>query len=410
MTKIELKTFLADSSAATPSAKIVRVLSERGALSGARIAGITGLAKSTVSMTLAELRKSGIIVDGINQKPEVASVGRPSTTVTLNPSAGTCVGVLFGLQHIQMVIADVSHAVLAEKRFYIDPDYSPARGAEITNQLIGEACDELGISTDTILGVGIAIAAPVNPLTGRIMRAGGVPTWTGVDIKAEFEPVLGHQIFADNESNCSAIAEMMWGAAQGYEDFIMFTIDVGVGGAIVNRGRVITGIAGAAGEFGHMSIDPNGPLCRCGNRGCLETFISGPALTDLLRRSRGEVLSVHDIVRLAHGGDTGCQRAIADAGRVLGRVVAAVCNVFNPDTVVVGGDLGEAGDVLLDPMREAVGRYAIAPAAEDARIVAGVLGERAQVLGALALALLQSEHLAARLAPHPLSIQRGGTT
>ena len=94
---------------------------------------------------------------------------------------------------------------------------------------------------------------------------------------------------------------------------------------------------------------------------------------------------------------------IADAGRVLGRVVAAICNVFNPDTVVVGGDLGEAGDLLLDPMREAVGRYAIAPAAEDARIVAGVLGERAQVLGALALALLQSEHLAARLAPHPLS-------
>ncbi len=119
---------------------------------------------------------------------------------------------------------------------------------------------------------------------------------------------------------------------------------------------------------------------------------------------------MHDIVRLAHAGDAGCQRAIADAGRVLGRVVAAICNVFNPDTVVVGGDLGEAGDVLLDPMREAVGRYAIAPAAEDARIVAGVLGERAQVLGALALALLQSEHLAARLAPHPLSIQRGGTT
>ena len=85
-------------------------------------------------------------------------------------------------------------------------------------------------------------------------------------------------------------------------------------------------------------------------------------------------------------------------------MVAAICNVFNPDTVVVGGDLGEAGDVLLDPMREAVSRYAIAPAADDARIVAGVLGERAQVLGALALALLQSEHLAARLAPHPLSI------
>ena len=157
-----------------------------------------------------------------------------------------------------------------------------------------------------------------------------------------------------------------------------------------------------------MLVDETGPICRCGNRGCLETYISGPALTDLLRRSRGEVLGVDEIVRLAKGGDAGCQRAIADAGRVLGRAVAAICNVLNPDTIVVGGDLGEAGDLLLDPMREAVGRYAIAPAAEDARVVAGVLGERAQVLGALALALLQSEHLAARLAPHPMAIQRGG--
>ena len=187
-------------------------------------------------------------------------------------------------------------------------------------------------------------------------------------------------------------------------------VSSGIGAGLIVDGRPYRGGGGMAGEIGHVLVDETGPICRCGNRGCLETYVSGPALTDLLRRSRGEELSVADIIRLAHAGDAGCQRAIADAGRVLGRVVAAICNVFNPDTVVVGGDLGEAGDVLLDPMREAVSRYAIAPAAEDARIVAGVLGERAQVLGALALALLQSEHLAARLAPHPLSIQRGGTT
>ena len=359
MTKIELKAFLADSSAATPSAKIVRVLSERGALSGARIAGITGLAKSTVSITLAELRKSGIIVDGINHRPEVASVGRPGTTVTLNPSAGTCVGVLFGLQHIQMVIADVSHAVLAEKRFYIDPDYSPARGAEITNQLISEACDELGISTDTILGVGVAIAAPVNPLTGRIMRAGGVPTWTGVDIKAEFEPVLGHQIFADNESNCSAIAEMMWGAAQGHEDFIMFTIDVGVGGAIVNRGRVITGIAGAAGEFGHMSIDPNGPLCRCGNRGCLELSASFAQALVYASQRFGRPMTSREVVELALSGDEGCKRLICDSAEAAGRGLGIVGSVLNPGLVVVGGGLARAGQLFLAPLEQSYNKHTL---------------------------------------------------
>ena len=260
MDTAELKTLLTNAHATTPSGKIVRVLSQRGALSGARIAGITGLAKSTVSTTLAELRKSGIIVDDAGSKSDApASVGRPGNTVTLNPLAGTCVGVLLGVQHIQVVIADVSHAVLAEKLFYIDPDYSPARAAEVIKALIAEACDELGISQRTILGVGMALAAPVNPLDGRILRAGGIPTWTGVDIRAEFEPVLGARVFADNESNCSAIAEMMWGAAVGHEDFVFVTLDIGVGGAIVHRGHLLTGIAGAAGEFGHMSINPGRP-------------------------------------------------------------------------------------------------------------------------------------------------------
>ena len=185
-------------------------------------------------------------------------------------------------------------------------------------------------------------------------------------------------------------------------------ISSGIGAGLIIDGRPYRGGGGMAGEIGHVLVDETGPICRCGNRGCLETYISGPGAhrpaAPQPRRDAGR----HDIVRLAKGGDAGCQRAIADAGRVLGRAVAAICNVLNPDTIVVGGDLGEAGDLLLDPMREAVGRYAIAPAAEDARVVAGVLGERAQVLGALALALLQSEHLAARLAPHPMSIQRGG--
>ena len=189
---------------------------------------------------------------------------------------------------------------------------------------------------------------------------------------AEMSRRLGDlPVHLDNDANLGALAEVTLGAARDARNAVYVMISSGIGAGLIVDGRLYRGGGGMAGEIGHVLVDETGPICRCGNRGCLETFISGPALTDLLRRSRGEVLSVHDIVRLAHGGDTGCQRAIADAGRVLGRVVAAICNIFNPDTVVVGGDLGEAGDVLLDPMREAVGRYAIAPAAEDARIVGG---------------------------------------
>ena len=164
-------------------------------------------------------------------------------------------------------------------------------------------------------------------------------------------------------------------------------------------GRLHRGARGTAGEIGHVLVDEAGAICRCGNRGCLETVAAGPALVELLQRSRGEELTVGGIVELAQRGDAGCARAIADAGRATGRAVAALCNLLNPEMVIVGGDVGMAGELFLEPMRTAIERYAIAPAVADVSVVAGVLGERAELLGALALAIAQSEHLAARIAP-----------
>jgi predicted NBD/HSP70 family sugar kinase len=216
----------------------------------------------------------------------------------------------------------------------------------------------------------------------------------------------GLPVHLDNDANLGALAEVTLGAGREARNALYVMISAGIGAGLIIDGRPYRGRRGMAGEIGHVLVDETGPICRCGNRGCLESYVSGPALAELLRSTRGAELTVTEIVRLAREGDAGCSRAIADAGRILGRVVAAICNIFNPEMVVIGGDLGEAGDLLLDPMREAVDRYAIAPAAADAKVVAGELGERAQVLGALALAILQSEHLAAHIAPPALS--KGG--
>jgi predicted NBD/HSP70 family sugar kinase len=164
----------------------------------------------------------------------------------------------------------------------------------------------------------------------------------------------------------------------------------GIGCGLVIGGRPFRGSRGFAGEMGHVLVDPNGVICRCGNRGCLETLVAGPALCDLLARSHGP-MSVPELLELAAGGDAGARRVIADAGRVVGRATADLCNYLNPDIVVVGGELSAAGEVLLGPMREAIRRFAIPAATEDLRIVAGVLGERAEVLGALALAGHEAE-------------------
>jgi predicted NBD/HSP70 family sugar kinase len=343
--------------------------------------------------------------------PASMATGRPPTLLSLDRSAGAVVGIDFGHDRIHAAVSDLSRTVLAEADRCEDVDHDAEGSLDSAAELVNELLGETGLSHAEVIGVGIALSGPIDHDRGAVRPTAILPGWEGLAVAAEMSRRLGDlPVHLDNDANLGALAEVTLGAARNARNALYVMVSSGIGAGLIIEGRPYRGGGGMAGEIGHVLVDETGPICRCGNRGCLETYISGPALTDLLRRSRGEVLGVGDIVRLAHGGDAGCQRAIADAGRVLGRAVAAICNVLNPDTVVVGGDLGEAGDLLLDPMREAVGRYAIAPAAEDARVVAGVLGERAQVLGALALALLQSEHLAARLAPHPMAIQRGGTT
>jgi predicted NBD/HSP70 family sugar kinase len=161
----------------------------------------------------------------------------------------------------------------------------------------------------------------------------------------------------------------------------------GIGAGFIIANAPYVGAGGTAGELGHTVVDPGGPICRCGNRGCLETFAGAPAILSSLRDVHGDGLTLQDAVALAIRGDAGCQRAIADAGTAIGTAVATLCNLFNPQRVVVGGDLGAAGELLLMPLRESLLRGAIRSAAEDVTVAGGELGDRAEVLGAVALVL-----------------------
>lgn len=355
MNKIELKILLGEEGPETPTGRIVRTLSQRGSLSAAQIARLTGLAKSTVSTALAELRRSRMVVE---VGSESSGVGRPSTTLTLNPEAGTCIGVLIGQAEVQVIVADVSHTVLWDRRVPLDPDYKPAEGMDVVRELIAEAYLDQGQSTAGLLGVGLAVGAPVNPVTRQVLR-GGLPHWLGIDLQQLFGPMFDAPIFADNESNCAAIAEMTWGAAQGFEDFIVYTLDLGVGGAIVSGGNVLRGVAGGAGEFGHMVIDPNGPVCRCGNRGCIEVYASfRPALEEAERRF-GRSMRVDEVVALAVAGDETCKALIARAGETGGHGLALIGSVFNPQLIVVGGRLSMAGDIVMEPLARSFERHTL---------------------------------------------------
>ena len=182
---------------------------------------------------------------------------------------------------------------------------------------------------------------------------------------------LSLPIHVDNDANLGALSEFHWGAGRATASLAYLKVATGIGAGLVVDGRLFHGAGGTAGEIGHTTIDENGPICRCGRRGCLETFAAGPALLELLRPSLGPDLTLEGVLERAVDGDPGCQRAIADAGRHIGQALGNLCNLINPERIVVGGSLGAAGDVLLDPMREAVERAAIPSAAERRRDRAG---------------------------------------
>lgn len=358
MNKIELKSLLTDRALGTPAGRIVRMLTERGAMSAAQLSRLTGLAKSTVSTALAELRRADMVLEAGSESG--GSVGRPATALTLNPRAGTCIGILIGQTEIQVIIADVAHTVLADKTTVLDAGYTAETATEAIRKLVAEAYEAQWQSPAGLLGVGVAVGGPVNPATGRMLRAGGMPHWAGVDIQELLGPLFeGVPIFCDNESNCSAIAEMTWGAAQGFEDFVVYTLDLGVGGAIVSGGRVLRGIAGGAGEFGHVVIDPHGPLCRCGNRGCIEVYASFRDRLAEAEKHFDRPLRITDIVEQALGGDAYCRSLIEQAGESGGQALGLIASVLNPPLVVVSGRLALAGELLMGPLTRSYERYTL---------------------------------------------------
>jgi predicted NBD/HSP70 family sugar kinase len=393
MARSDLKSLLVEGTGGTPESRIVRALSEGGAMSAAQIARLTGLAKSTVSTALSELRGSGMVVESHEAAGgREASVGRPATVLTLNPQAGTCVGILIGLEHIQVIVADVSHAVLFDESIEMQIDYTQDEATGLVRALVQKAYAGAGISMDTLLGVGIGVGSPIDPNSGRVMRAGGVNTWAGIDIRTIFEPALEQAIFADNESNCAAIAEMMWGAARGHEDFVLFTVDLGVGGAIVSHGHVLRGAAGGAGEFGHISLDPNGPLCRCGNRGCIELYASFREPLQLAARRFGRPMSFEEVIQLALDGDPGCRRLIEDNAEIAGRALGIVGSAINPGLIIVTGRPVRAGNMFMEPLTRAFEKHTLIKrqdVSEEARtrIVPGSFINNGACMGAVGLVL-----------------------
>ncbi|MBT2471953.1 ROK family transcriptional regulator [Streptomyces sp. ISL-66] len=362
--------------------RVVRAVRLAGSLTQAEIARTTGLSAATVSNIVRELKEAGTV-----EVTDTSAGGRRARSVSLSGDAGIVIGVDFGHTHLRVAVGNLAHQVLAEESEPLDVDASWAEGFDRAEALVGRLIEGIGVGLGKVIGVGLGVPGPIDVESGTLGSTAILPGWAGINPRQELSRRLGVPVYVDNDANLGALGELVWGSGRGVKDLAYIKVASGVGAGLVINGQIYRGPGGTAGEIGHITLDESGPVCRCGNRGCLETFAAARYVLPLLQGTHGPELTMERVVELARGGDPGCRRVITDVGRHIGSGVASLCNLLNPSRVVLGGSLADAGELVLAPIRESVGRYAIPSAARQLSVLTGSLGGRAEVLGALALVL-----------------------
>jgi len=389
---------VATSSRIDARARVFALLADRGAISRAELARQAALAPSTVSAVVSELQAEGLVVDAdvAAAEPARSVPGRPPQLIALHRRAGVALGIDVGHRHVHVAVADLSHRVIAERYERLEAEPPAADAISLVVELTGQALRKADVHESEILGVGMGLPGPIHRPSGLFADADIMPGWAGVRATEAMAEALGRPVELENDANLGALSEWMWGAGRGADDLVFLKTATGIGAGFIVDGRPYTGVSGSAGEIGHTVLDPRGPICRCGNRGCLETIASSTAIVAALRETYGEELTIDEVIARAVDGDAGCRRAITDAGRAIGSALGNVCNLLNPARIVIGGDLPEAGEILLEPVRETLRQSAIRGAADDAEVTVGELAGRAYVLGAVALVLRRGATLLER--------------
>ncbi|WP_347877940.1 ROK family protein [Salinibacterium sp. ZJ454] len=366
-------------------ARIVDALKQHGRLTQVELAGVTGLSPATVSNIVKELSGSGVLHTAITSRS-----GRRATQVRLARRLGLVAGLHFSTRHLRVAIADVAGTIVAEHHVPLAADHRHDSELDRAALLITDMLETLGATRDELLAIGLGLPAPIDPSTGMISTLGLMRGWEGVRVDEAFRSRIKRPVYVDSEANLGARAELHSGAARGARGAAYIRAGHVISAGLIIDGSIFRGVTGKAGQIGHITIDENGPICRCGSRGCLDMFASGPALLDLFRADPG-MQRLQDLLQRAESGDASSQRVIADAGRHIGIAAASLSNLFDPQVIIIGGELAQTGETLLAPLRHALERSVLAGHSGWPRVVQSQLGEKAELIGCLALAIEQAE-------------------
>ncbi|MYT74660.1 MULTISPECIES: ROK family transcriptional regulator [unclassified Streptomyces] len=377
--------------------RVLAVLRRQGPSTRADVAEATGLSRTTLSGIIGQLLAEAVLLE--EPAPAVgapAGRGRPVHRLSLNPNSAQAAGIEIGRERIKVVIANAAHEITAFDGVHCPPRTSAQEQAAAALGLLRDLADRKAIDLTGLGGVGIGTPGP-----GETTGGGSVPAEAGHGVPRHRQTVadsvaeaLQVPVLADNNTRLAALGEAIWGAARGAGDALHVTLSYGVGGGLVAGGRLFRGAQGAAGEIGHISVDPDGPRCWCGGHGCMEQLASVPALL----RASGRRSWSRFGQALAAGEEKECA-ALERAAHAVGRALAAACSTANPQRVVLGGEVAALGGVFLGPVEAVFRRYTPTRVHRGVRLVPAVLADRAGPLGALALVFHESPLLAGYTTP-----------
>lgn len=381
------------------TSRILECLRMRGPLSRAGLSAETGLNRSTVSSVINDLLQENYVRE-IGLAP--SERGRPGMLLELSPGGGCAVGVEVGVDYICVAATDFVAQTLWRRRIRSAPQDPQDRVVGSAERLAQEALEAGQTRGLRPLGIGLGVPGLVDTRQGKLVFAPNL-RWRDVPLRRMWAERFHLPVFVENEANAAALGEYYFGVARDVESLIYLSAGIGLGGGIIVNGKLFRGSGGYAGEIGHMTVDPDGEPCGCGKRGCWETVVGPRAIVRRIRKALefdgsesqipalvdGEMdaIDVGTVVQAAQAGDSVARTALEDVGVQLGVGIANLINAFNPEMVVLGGELSLASAYFLPTIRDTVQEHALVQPREGVQLVSAAHGADACVMGAIALVL-----------------------
>lgn len=371
-----------------------------GGISRVQLAQRMNLTRAAVTVIVSDLMDSGVICEANSRS---ANTGRPPITLEINPKRGYVAGVDMGATHLTIMIANYAAHVIAEKEVPFNIAEGPKICLDQADALLREVVKDAGFQMTDLLATGLGVPGPIMADAGMVVAPPIMPGWDRYPIRATLEKRWGNPISLNNDAELGAVGEWAYGAGRLAQNLAYIKVGTGVGAGLLLDGHIYRGASGSAGEIGHLTIDTNGSICTCGNRGCLETFASGSAIARLAQEAvaknlptqlsgQNETITAKDVASAARRGDLMAQQIIAEAGAQLGVAIAGLVNLINPNMVVVGGGVAQIGDLFLEPVRKEVQRRSLPGSVRAVQITTALLGRRSTSMGAVVQAVSIALH------------------